>query len=280
MQIPFNPTHIYVKVSVAVCPFPDTPSAINAAISILGEGIDVARIEFLDGLSMEACKSYSNIPYECTPTLFIEFHSHSKQGMDEMIQRTKSVATSCGSTNFAAASDPDQRAALWKARHECYYACKALKPNSHALSTDVCVPISNLSKMVLGAQLLLETNHLTGQFIFLVLLMYKNNVQRTFSLTFSLSLMSVNVSNCQWYMFIMFVCVYASYQKDWYMFTVSMTVSLMAMSLHFQHSYLCYVPLNDRLMDLLRRTNSTAIDKHQLPHVTTTHEPSTNWCMC
>lgn len=47
------------QVSVSVVPFPDTESAIGAAIQILQEGIDVARIEFLDELSMKASIQYS-----------------------------------------------------------------------------------------------------------------------------------------------------------------------------------------------------------------------------
>ena len=156
---------MFFQISVGVCPFPSTPAAISAAISILQEGVDVARIEFLDQLSMEACKSYSNIPYECSPTLFFEFHANSKIVMDELVQKTKEIAMAEGALSFSSARDPEERNALWKARHEVYYACKALIPNSSALSTDVCVPISRLTEMIVGAQKLLDENKLTGQLL-------------------------------------------------------------------------------------------------------------------
>lgn len=84
-------------------------------------------------------------------------------GMNELIERTKLITMENKAIKFESAHDPSQRASLWKARHELYYACKALIPNSHALSTDVCVPISKLSEMILGAQKLLNENNLTGK---------------------------------------------------------------------------------------------------------------------
>ena len=81
-----------------------------------------------------------------------------------MIEQTKEISLSNGAITFKSASDASERAALWKARHEVYYACKALIPNSQALSTDVCVPISRLTEMVLGAKKLLDVNNLTGLF--------------------------------------------------------------------------------------------------------------------
>lgn len=147
-----------------MCPFPDTSSAISAAIEVLQEGIDVARIEFLDELSMKACKSYSGIPYECVPTLFFEFHSNSSEGMNDLVNRAKDIVVSHGAATLHSATDPVERISLWKARHEVYYACKALIPNSQALSTDVCVPISRLTDMIVGAKKLLDKYELIGQF--------------------------------------------------------------------------------------------------------------------
>ena len=38
---------------------------------------------------------------------------------------------------------------LWKARHDAYFAVKALKPGVNMLATDVCVPISRLADCVM-----------------------------------------------------------------------------------------------------------------------------------
>jgi len=38
---------------------------------------------------------------------------------------------------------------LWKARHDTYYAARALRPGSEVLTTDVCVPISRLAECII-----------------------------------------------------------------------------------------------------------------------------------
>jgi D-lactate dehydrogenase (cytochrome) len=42
----------------------------------------------------------------------------------------------------------EERAALWKARHEAYWSAQTLRPGAKALSTDVCVPISRLAECI------------------------------------------------------------------------------------------------------------------------------------
>lgn len=51
--------------------------------------------------------------------------------------------------NFSWATEHSERERLWRARHNCWYAVKATAPGTHAYSTDVCVPISNLPEIVM-----------------------------------------------------------------------------------------------------------------------------------
>ena len=44
---------------------------------------------------------------------------------------------------------PEDRAKLWHARHNAFYAAVALRPGCKAWTTDVCVPISQLADCVL-----------------------------------------------------------------------------------------------------------------------------------
>lgn len=48
------------------------------------------------------------------------------------------------SKDFQSASDLAERNRLWNARYNSWFAFKALYPNRRAISTDVCVPISQL----------------------------------------------------------------------------------------------------------------------------------------
>ena len=43
---------------------------------------------------------------------------------------------------------PAERERLWAARHQAYYAAKALRPGALAIPTDVCVPISRLAQCI------------------------------------------------------------------------------------------------------------------------------------
>jgi D-lactate dehydrogenase (cytochrome) len=44
--------------------------------------------------------------------------------------------------------DPEERAKLWKARHNAYFASINLKPGKSNLITDICVPISRLADCI------------------------------------------------------------------------------------------------------------------------------------
>ena len=122
-------------------------------------------MEFLDQLSMKACISYSKIDYPEKPTLFFEFHGSSEDTVMREIQEVESIAKSNGDGDerIDYSMETEKRNHLWKARHELYYACLQLESNSIGLTTDVCVPVSNLTEMILGAQSLLDQNNLTGR---------------------------------------------------------------------------------------------------------------------
>ena len=56
-----------------MCSFPSIKSAVDTTVEILQAGIPVARIEFLDDLSMDAANKYSHLDLPVAPTLFLEF---------------------------------------------------------------------------------------------------------------------------------------------------------------------------------------------------------------
>ena len=63
----------------AMAAFGSVQDAINAVVGILQNSIPVARIEFLDKLSMKICNLYNKTDYEEIPTLFMEFHGSEKR---------------------------------------------------------------------------------------------------------------------------------------------------------------------------------------------------------
>lgn len=136
-------------VAGGVCPFATIADACNTVITTIQSGIPVARIELLDALQMRACNGYSGLSYAETPTLFIEFHGSSESVALQSAQFAQ-IAAEFGGTEFLWTDRPEERARLWKARHDAYWAQKSLVPGAAILSTDVCVPISRLADCVVA----------------------------------------------------------------------------------------------------------------------------------
>lgn len=135
------------KIGGGVCAFETVKAACDAVIMTIQMGIPVARIELLDEMQMKACNSYSGLSYEETPTLFLEFHG-TEETVRMQSEQFAMIASECGGGDFQWTGDAQQRAKLWKARHDAYWASRALAPELGALSTDVCVPISQLADCV------------------------------------------------------------------------------------------------------------------------------------
>jgi D-lactate dehydrogenase (cytochrome) len=138
-------------IAAGVCPFPSVEACCEATILTIQSGIPVARIELLDALQVKACNAYSKLALPETPMLFLEFHG-SDAGVAEQSQRFGEIAAELGGGPFEWATRPEDRSKLWQARHDAYWAGRALRPGSGAVATDVCVPISKLAQCVIETQ--------------------------------------------------------------------------------------------------------------------------------
>jgi D-lactate dehydrogenase (cytochrome) len=134
-------------ISGGVCPFPSVEAACNAVIATIQMGIPVARIELVNALQMRALKNYSKLDYPESPCLFVEFHG-SDAGVAEQAETFGEIAAEYGGGPFLWTSVAEERAKLWKARHDAYWASLTLRPGAKGLSTDVCVPISRLAECI------------------------------------------------------------------------------------------------------------------------------------
>jgi len=171
------------KIGGGVCAFPTVRAACDAVIMTIQMGIPVARIELLDALQIRACNAYSKLNYEETPTLFLEFH-----GTDETValqsEQFAEIASECGGGAFSWTVNAEERSRLWKARHDAYWASRALAPELAALSTDVCVPISRLADCIGETQIDIEEHGLLAMIVghagdgnFHVLLLFDDKTQ-------------------------------------------------------------------------------------------------------
>lgn len=135
----------------ARCSFPTVDAACDAVMMTIQYGIPVARMELLDELAVRAGNSYSKLSLPETPLLLLEFHG-SEGGVVEQTETFGSIAEEFGGSDFTATSSIEERNALWRARHDMYWAMMALRPGCQAVATDVCVPISRLGECVGASQ--------------------------------------------------------------------------------------------------------------------------------
>lgn len=134
-------------ISAAVCEFPDTASAVNSVIMAVQMGLPVARMEYVDPISIKALNAYSKLTMTETHHLFMEFHG-TEVTVAETAERMKDITTTMGGGGFQYATKAEDRTKLWHARHNAYFAMKAQKPGADGISTDVCVPISKLAQAI------------------------------------------------------------------------------------------------------------------------------------
>jgi len=83
--------------------------------------------------------------------LFLEFHG-TEGSVAEQSERFGEIAKELGGGPFDWATRPEDRTRLWQARHDAYWAGRALRPGADVIATDVCVPISRLAECVVETQ--------------------------------------------------------------------------------------------------------------------------------
>ena len=135
-------------VSVAVCSFETVRGAVETVIQGIQLGAGFARVEFLDDKQVEAINKYSKIDLPVLPTLFFEFHGINSRDVKEQAELVESLAAEHGGQGFRWRTKLEDMEELWSARHNAYFASRALRPGSEVLSTDACVPISRLAECI------------------------------------------------------------------------------------------------------------------------------------
>jgi D-lactate dehydrogenase (cytochrome) len=136
------------SIMAAVCHFPTLENAVKTAQQVIQYGIPIARIEMLNKDQMGISIRYSNLKdIQEVPTLFFEFHG-SEISNNENIKIVEEISKDNNGSSFKWAKDLEERNKLWKARWDVYYSVKALINNGRVYSTDVCLPISNITECV------------------------------------------------------------------------------------------------------------------------------------
>ena len=151
-------------IAAGICPFPSIEAACNAAILTIQSAIPIARIELLDALQVKACNLYSKLALPETPILFVEFHG-TDACVAEQSARFGEIASDLGGGPFEWATNLEDRTRLSMARQDAYWAACALRAGTHAIASDVCVPISRLAECIAATQQDIETSGLLAPIV-------------------------------------------------------------------------------------------------------------------
>lgn len=142
-------------ISAAICSFASVKQAVDVAMAVIQLGIPVARMEFMDRALIKAVNAYSNLAMAEEDTLAFEFHG-APAGVQEQIAMVQEIVKEHQGKDFTWAETAEERQKLWAARHKVHYAYLALRPGGKAWTSDVCVPISELTGSILHTRALLD----------------------------------------------------------------------------------------------------------------------------
>ena len=141
--------------------FPDIERAGRAAVAMIRSGMQIGRVELVDARTVAAVNAYKGTSYAVEPTLFLEFNG-SEVSVERDVEVARRISESEGSAAFEFEADEAGRERLWEARHEAGLAVRDLYPGKNPMTTDVCVPISDLPEALRHARDIIESHDLDG----------------------------------------------------------------------------------------------------------------------
>jgi D-lactate dehydrogenase (cytochrome) len=137
-------------VMAATCSFAALADAVNTTIQIIQMGVPIARCELLDANTIRIVNNYSHLNLTEGAMLLMEFHG-SPAAVQEQVELVQAIAADNAGQAFEWANTPEERTRLWTARHNAYFAGVQSRPGCKAITTDACVPISNLAAALLDS---------------------------------------------------------------------------------------------------------------------------------
>jgi D-lactate dehydrogenase (cytochrome) len=123
--------------------FPDVEAACRASTAIVASGLLVTRVELMDGPTILAVNAHKGSDYPAEPTILLEL-SGGEPSVSADVEAARELSIAEGCTGFVLERDREARARLWEARHHVAHALLAGGRGRQLMSTDVCVPLSEL----------------------------------------------------------------------------------------------------------------------------------------
>jgi D-lactate dehydrogenase (cytochrome) len=140
--------------TIAVATFNTIVEATDTVTELIQNGIQPNAVELLDERMM-ACINFANdsAQWDVKPTLFFKLGNNNQKILKEIINEVQAISKRNKGLSFKFAKNKEQQFELWQARKSIFwssidYGRSQISPNVKIWSTDVAVPISNLSKMI------------------------------------------------------------------------------------------------------------------------------------
>lgn len=141
--------------------FEDIRAACRAAATIVAAGIPVTRLELIDDFEVGALNRHAGARLPDGHALFVEL-AGAREAVDAELPDVRAILEDEGAHGLVEERDPTRRSALWRARHNLFFAEQALAPGKASMSTDVCVPISELADAVAATRAAIDRRGLLG----------------------------------------------------------------------------------------------------------------------
>jgi D-lactate dehydrogenase (cytochrome) len=109
----------------------------------------------MDGPTILAVNTHKGSDYRAEPTILLEF-SGSEPSVAADVEAAREVSVGEGCTAFVLERGREARARLWEARHHVAHALLTGGKGRRLMSTDVCVPLSELPAAIGVARTLVD----------------------------------------------------------------------------------------------------------------------------
>jgi D-lactate dehydrogenase (cytochrome) len=127
--------------------FADVRGCVGFVTDVIQSGMPVARCELVDAATIDAIRQHLGLELPPLPTVFLEFHGDGAS-VRSASELALALAEEHGASEAASATDPEALSALWRARHQAYYATVAVNPGMANVITDLAVPVSRLAEVI------------------------------------------------------------------------------------------------------------------------------------
>ena len=128
--------------------FPEVKNATDAVFQVMSSGFSPAAMEFLDRNVIGVLNRDRNLSLEERPTLLMEFHGSSDEGLRAEMTYIEEICTENGRTFIDKGIGREERDRLWEMRYQTFESIKRQHPGLLPLIVDVAVPLSRYSDMV------------------------------------------------------------------------------------------------------------------------------------